>query len=97
MSDEALSAMEDLRGFLYKEVYYNSKVHCEFDKARGLIERLWEHFMEDEERFYTRYRPSTEREAHLIDAVRDFVAGMTDAFAVTLHERIFVPRRWIIM
>jgi dGTPase len=97
MGDEALNAMEDLRRFLFKEVYYNAKVHCEFDKARGLIERLWEHFMEDEERFYTKYRPDVPHDKNLIDDVRDFVAGMTDAFAITLHERIFVPRRWLIM
>ena len=69
-------------------------VHCEFDKARALLEHLWHHFTDDLDRFYERYWPSALKDGEPIDDVRDFVAGMTDAFAVNLHERIFTPRRW---
>ncbi len=97
MGELAQNALEDLRRFLYKEVYYNTKVHAEFDKARGIIESLWEHFIEDEERFYKEYRPSAIQEQDFLSNVRDFVAGMTDAFAVSLYERIYIPQRWFIM
>jgi len=58
---------------------------------------LWEHFASDEARFYERYWPSALRDGTFIDDIRDFVAGMTDSFAVNLHERIFTPRRWFIL
>lgn len=97
MGEAAETAMEDLRRFLFKEVYYNNRVHCEFDKARGLLERLWDHFASDEARFYECYWPSALRDGAFVDDIRDFVAGMTDSFAVNLHERIFTPRRWFIL
>ncbi len=96
MGDEAADALAHLRRFLYERVYFNEMVHAEFIKARELLERLWEHFVKDENRFYANYWPSALRDGTLEDDVKDFVAGMTDAFAVSLHERIFTPRRWYV-
>jgi dGTPase len=97
MSEEKLDALEELRAFLYRRVYYNEKVHAEFDKARTLLEQLWRHFTDDLDRFYREFWPSALRDGDALDDVRDFVAGMTDAFAVNLHERVFTPRRWYIL
>jgi dGTPase len=97
MGSEASAALEELRGFLYKRVYYNDAVHAEFHRANALIERLWSYFMGDLDRFYSEYWPSALRDGTAEDDVRDFLAGMTDAFAVNLHERIFSPRRWYVL
>jgi dGTPase len=97
MGDEAAGALETLRRFLYKKVYYNEKVHAEFRKAKSLLEMLWHFFVEDENRFYDEFWSSALRDGSLEDDVRDFLAGMTDAFAVNLHERIFTPRRWYVL
>jgi dGTPase len=97
MSDRAAQALEGLRSFLYKKVYYNDKVHAEFRKASELIHQLWNHFMEDVDRFYEEYWPAALKDGAAEDDIRDFLAGMTDAFAVNLHERIFTPRRWYVL
>jgi dGTPase len=97
MGSEASAALEELRGFLYDRVYYNDAVHAEFHRANALIERLWGHFMGDLDRFYSEFWPSALRDGTAEDDVRDFLAGMTDAFAVNLHDRIFIPRRWYVL
>ncbi|MCP4601994.1 MAG: deoxyguanosinetriphosphate triphosphohydrolase [Proteobacteria bacterium] len=97
MSNEAAEALEELRSFLYKKVYYNEQVHIEFNKASALLEKLWHYFISDINRFYDEYWPSALRDGPPEDDVKDFLAGMTDAFAVNLHERIFTPRRWYVL
>ncbi len=97
MSREAAEALEELRSFLYQRVYYDERVHAEFRRASSLLERLWHFFVDDMDRFYEQYWPSALRDGAPEDDVRDFLAGMTDAFAVNLHERIFTPRRWYVL
>jgi dGTPase len=97
MSDERVAALEELRGFLYDNLYYNESVHSEFHKAEELLGQLWNHFMGDLDRFYTEYWPGALRDGAPEDDVRDFLAGMTDAFAVSLFEKIFSPRRWWVL
>lgn len=96
MSAAAAEALGDVRTFLYKHVYYNDVVHCEFKKATKLVEQLFEFFMSDLERFYRDYWPTALRDGEPVDDVRDFIAGMTDAFATTTFQKIYTPRRWYI-
>lgn len=97
MSDRVAEALEALRAFLYDRVYLNPHVHAEFQKAEELIERLWRHFTADLDRFYARFWPGALRDGTPEDDVRDFVSGMTDAFAVNLYEELFTPRRWYVL
>jgi dGTPase len=97
LSPEIAEALEALRAFLYDRVYLNPQVHAEFHKAEELIERLWGHFTADLDRFYERFWPGALRDGTPEDDVRDFVAGMTDAFAVSLYEELFTPRRWYVL
>ncbi|MCU0663202.1 MAG: deoxyguanosinetriphosphate triphosphohydrolase [Myxococcota bacterium] len=97
MSDAAATRLEVLRDFLYRNVYYNENVHGEFHKAMNLIERLWEHFVSDVDRFYEEHWPTALRDGTPQDDIRDFLAGMTDAYAVEIYEQVFVPRRWFVL
>lgn len=96
MSARSAEALEEVRDFLYKRVYYNEIVHCEFKKATKLVERLFAFFMSDLDRFYTEYWPTALRDGEPVDDVRDFIAGMTDAYASTTFQKIYTPRRWYI-
>jgi dGTPase len=96
MSREAAANLEAVRNFLYEKVYYNKTVHSEFEKASSLIERLWWYFNDDVDRFYEIYWPNALKDKNYMDNIRDFVAGMTDAFAINLHDKIFTPRRWYV-
>lgn len=92
MSRDVLDATLELRRFLFDTVYENSLATAEFAKAAGILGGLWEKVHERPEEFLDRRILETEG----VDAAaRDFLAGMTDRYAVALFERLFIPRPWI--
>jgi dGTPase len=92
MSDTVLQATLDLRGFLFEAVYENALATAEFGKAEGILGGLWERVRARPDEFLDE---RTLREEGLDAAARDFVAGMTDRFAVRLYERLFIPSPWV--
>lgn len=95
MGEESAEALEELRAFLYRNVYYNGTVHREFSKAAGVLERLWEHLIGDLDAFYGEW-PAALRDGSPEEDVRDFLAGMTDAYAIDLYQKVYTPRRWYV-
>ena len=93
MSDAVLQAMLDLRSFLFDAVYENSLATVEFKKATGILTGLWEKVRERPEEFLDLKIVETEG---LDAAARDFVAGMTDRYAVRLFEQLYIPKPWAI-
>ena len=91
MSDEVLRATLDLRAFLFDAVYENDVATAEFKKASGILEGLWERTRETPDRFLD--ARTVERDG-VEAAARDFIAGMTDRYAIGLFEELFVPRPW---
>jgi len=92
MSAEVLDATLALRSFLFDAVYENQTSTAEFRKAAGILGGLWEHVRASPDEFLD--RRTVENEG--IDAaLRDFIAGMTDRYAVRLFEQLFVPRPWV--
>jgi dGTPase len=93
MSDGVLQAVLQLRGFLFDAVYENSLATIEFKKATGILSGLWEKVRERPAEFLdTR---TIEKEG-LDAAARDFLAGMTDRYAVRLFEQLYIPKPWAI-
>jgi dGTPase len=92
MSGEVLEATLAMRAFLFDAVYENEIATAEFKKAAGILGGLWEKVRE---------RPEECLDPHILGsdgldaATRDFLAGMTDRYAVTLFERLFIPKPWI--
>jgi dGTPase len=91
MSDRVLQAVLGLRSFLFDAVYENSLATEEFKKATGILSGLWEKVRERPDEFLD--RRTIEREG-LDAATRDFIAGMTDRYAVRLFEQIYIPKPW---
>ena len=91
MSGPVLTALLDLRAFLFAAVYENVVATAEFVKASGVLGGLWERVQQRPEEFLDR---RTVEEDGADAATRDFIAGMTDRFAVRLYERLFVPSPW---
>src|SRR5687768_3869740 len=92
MSDPVLSALVDLRGYLFEAVYENQVATAEFAKAAGILGGLWEKVRQRPEDFLDLRTV----EAEGIDtAAQDFLAGMTDRYAVRLFEELFIPKPWI--
>jgi dGTPase len=92
MSPEVLAATLDLRTFLFEAVYENPAATAEFAKTEGILGGLWEKVRARSDDFLD---PTTISEEGLDVAARDFIAGMTDRFAVRLYEHLFVPRPWV--
>ena len=95
MSPEIMSAMSEMRSFLFKNVYETSKVHDDFIKAMKVVKELYQHFLEkglpgDED-------GSEPKPAGDHRSVCDFVAGMTDRYALALYKNIFLPKPWSVM
>lgn len=91
MSSEVLAATLELRSFLFGTVYENELATSELGKAYGILEGLWERIHDEPIRFLD--SRTLERDG-LDVAARDFLAGMTDRFAISLFEELFVPRPW---
>jgi dGTPase len=92
MSDEVLQATLDLRTFLFAQVYENDIATAEFGKASSILGGLWDKVREKPEDFLD--QPTIVREG-LDAAARDFLAGMTDRYAIRLFEDLFIPRPWV--
>jgi len=92
MSPDVLGATLELRTFLFAAVYENEAATAEFKKATGILGGLWEKIRE-RPREYLDER--TIADEGVDAAARDFLAGMTDRYAVALFESIFIPKPWV--
>jgi dGTPase len=92
MSEGMLQATIGLRSFLFDAVYENELATAEFKKASGILGGLWERVRENPGEFLDRRTVDAEG---LDAAARDFVAGMTDRYAVSLYEQLFIPSPWV--
>jgi dGTPase len=91
MSGEVLAATLSLREFLFTAVYENPRATAEFEKASGILGGIWEKVRARPEPYLD---PATVEHEGVDAATRDFVAGMTDRYAVGLFVEFFVPRSW---
>jgi dGTPase len=91
MSDAVLHATLGLRSYLFDAVYENPRATSEFEKASGILGGLWDKVRQRPEHFLDQATIDAEG---LDAATRDFLAGMTDRYAVSLFEDLFVPRSW---
>ena len=92
MSGEMLEATLVLRDFLFAEVYENASAMAEFAKAEGILGGLWERV----QRAPAEFLDERSIEAEGLDvATQDFIAGMTDRYAVGLFEQLFIPKPWV--
>ena len=91
MSADVLDQTLALRQFLFEAVYENEISTAEFKKAAGILGGLLEKVRERPQDFLDRRTLDSEG---LDVAARDFLAGMTDRFAVRLFEELFIPKPW---
>ncbi len=92
MSPEVLTAITDLRAFLYERVYEANRVHNDFVKGQKILRELYYYYLEHDDYFddSVQYTEDTSRARK----VCDFIAGMTDLYALDLYTYIFLPKPW---
>ena len=93
MSDPVFEALDRLRDFMFERVYLREESAREQDKAIGLIRALFSHYLEHPEEVPEEYAGAPGTDA---DRVADYIAGMTDRFALTTYERLFLPQGWML-
>jgi dGTPase len=93
MSDEVLRHLDHLRDYLFLHVYRNPAVTQEGERAQRLVSALFEYFSAHVGMLPEEFRddPRSEGTERL---VADYIAGMTDSFAIDLFQKHFVPRLW---
>jgi dGTPase len=82
-----------LKRFLYERVYVGSEAKAEVYKVDHLIRALFDYFCQHIEEL-PRELQRNDRDEPVERLVADYIAGMTDRFAISTFERIFVPRSW---
>ncbi|MCJ7663768.1 MAG: deoxyguanosinetriphosphate triphosphohydrolase [Desulfobacterales bacterium] len=96
LSPRILEAVVVLRDFLYDRVYDAAVVHGDFMKASRILIELYEKFTADCG-FFLKEINRDELYDTVERCVCDYLAGMTDRYAFSLYERIFLPRPWLIV
>ena len=93
MSEEVETAMEELRDYLFAHVYTNPIVKGEEVKADGMIEALYEFYRAHPDMMPMQYIETAFRE-DVDRAVCDYIAGMSDTYAVAVYRDNFIPKGW---
>lgn len=96
MSDAVSDAMTILREFLYENVYRSYRVHKEFLKAKKILSELYGCFMENEKLLYQEMAnmemiACSKNGQPKEKFICDFIASMTDRYALNLYKKIFFP------
>ena len=94
-SEEIARAMDELRDFLFQMVYCNQQAKGEESKAEGMLLRLFEAYEKEPDRLPEDFQEIRLREG-VQRAVCDYIAGMTDSYAVAKYGELFVPKAWTV-
>ena len=86
MDEATLRDMNELRDFMFERVYLAPSQRRHHDQAVEVIRRLMDHHLDHPEDLPTSFR---ETDADRVTQAADYVAGMTDRFALRTHERLF--------
>lgn len=91
MSDDIKKAHDDLRAFMFQNVYTNPNAKNEEAKAKMLVEKLYYYFLKNPDKLPDEYKAITKK-FDKDRAVCDYIAGMTDGYAINLYTQLFVPK-----
>ncbi|MDO6354460.1 deoxyguanosinetriphosphate triphosphohydrolase [Caloramator sp. CAR-1] len=93
LTGEVGEATWELRQFMFDNVYIASEAKKEEDKAKNLIKELFIHYMDNPNSMPKEYYDKIDIYG-LERTVLDYVAGMTDRYAIHEFTKIFIPMPW---
>lgn len=94
MSEPVAEAMYKMRQFMFEAVYTNPKAKGEEGKAEMLVETLFDHYMKHKDELPTEHLNRMEEGEELERVVCDYISGMTDRFAISKFEELYIPICW---
>lgn len=95
MSDEIAHATKELRDFLFENVYYNKVAKSEEEKTTFIVEKIFEYYTKHFEalpEFYLQIY--NENSFSKSEVIKDYIAGMTDRYAMKIFEDLYIPKPW---
>ena len=93
LSPQVEKALQELRAFMFERVYRNPVAKGEETKAREMLKRLYEYYYTHPEAMPEDFQPQMSLEG-MERTVCDYIAGMTDNYAVDKYTEIFIPAGW---
>jgi dGTPase len=93
MSENIAELTEKLRQFMFTHVYLGSVAKIEETKAESMLEMLFELFMKKPEMMGKEAMRRVD-DYGLRTTVTDYIAGMTDRYAVALFRELYIPKGW---
>lgn len=94
MSQEVEHAMRNLRRFMFEKVYRNPVAKREEERAEGLLSRLYQYYIEHIDILPAWYLAMMDQGQTKERVVCDYIAGMTDQYAIAKFEEYFMPKAW---
>lgn len=93
LSPQVEQALKDLRSFMFQRVYRNPVAKGEERKAKDMLKRLFEYYCAHPEALPEDFQPQLSFDG-MERTVCDYIAGMTDNYAVDTYTRLFIPSGW---
>ena len=93
LSPSVEKALKDLRSFMFERVYRNPIAKSQESKAKVMLQRLYEYYVNHPEALPEDFQPQMSFDG-LERTVCDYIAGMTDNYAVDKYTEIFIPAGW---
>ena len=93
MSPDVEKALRDLRSFMFDRVYRNPVAKGEESKAKDMLRRMFEYYIRNPHALPEDFQPQMSFDG-LERTVCDYIAGMTDNYAVDKFTELFIPAGW---
>ena len=93
LSPTVYAALDELRDFMFEQVYLRAGAHAEQEKAIAVVRALFGWFLEHPDELPGEYHRTP---GDLPTRVADFIAGMTDRYALRTYEQLFLPQGWLL-
>ena len=93
MSKEVVERFDELRKFMFQNVYLNPEAKREEQKAKHVVEMLYQYYLTHIDQIPSEFTANLDQDGPERIAA-DHIACMTDRYAITDYERLFVPKEW---
>ena len=93
LSPKVEQALQELREFMFENVYRNAVAKSQEKKAKGMLQRMYEYYYNHPEAIPEDFHPQLSFDG-MERTVCDYVAGMTDNYAVDKYAELFIPFAW---
>ena len=93
MQPEVAAAMDSLRSFMFERVYTNPVAKGEESKAKDIMRKLFDYYYTHPDKLPEDFIPQLDFDG-ISRTICDYIAGMTDKYAIYKYSEIFIPTAW---